>query len=536
MVPRLPDSPVMERAASGPRWAIATPHTLATEAGAVAFERGGNALDAAVAAAVTLAVAYPHMCGVGGDLFALVQQPAGGAVAVNASGRAPSGADPVAAAVAGEGAMPQRGPHSVTVPGAVSGWEALHRLGASLPWSELFTQAVALALGGVAVSRSLAATLAEPDGPRDPSRDPLAAIFAPDGSPQLEGMLVRQPALGATLQRIAAEGPGALYGGEVGERYAAGLAAAGVPIVPEDLAAHRADLGSPLRARYRDVDVLVHPPNSQGFLLLEILATVERLGIDPDPLGPSAGTLARLFRAAGRDRDLHLADPDAMRVHPSTLLDDGHLAALADEARGGPGGLRAGPHAASGDTIALVAADDEGRGVSLIQSLFGGFGSGILEPSTGIVAHSRGGCFTVDRNHPNVLSPFKRPAHTLMPVLVQRGGRFEATTGTMGGYGQPQINAINLIRTFDLDVAAGDAVAMPRWLVGGMDPGGAEASVLAEAGVPEIVRASLQEAGFRVDTVGEQDEAVGHAHLIRLGTAGFTAGADPRSDGDAQAG
>jgi gamma-glutamyltranspeptidase len=527
----------MEHEASGPRWAIATPHALATQAGAVAFERGGNALDAAVAAAVTLAVVYPHMCGVGGDLLALVQQPAGDAVAVNASGRAPSGSDPVMAAAAGGGDMPKRGPHTVTVPGAVSGWEALHHLGARLPWSDLFTQAVALAHGGVAVSRSLAATLAEPDAPHDPLADPLAAVFCPDGTALTEGSLVRQPALGATLQHLAGEGPSALYGGEVGARYAAGLMAAGVPIAPGDLAAHRADLGSPLRARYRDVDVLVHPPNSQGFLLLEILAAVERLGIDPDPLGPDAGTLARLFQSVGRDRDLHLADPDTMRLHPSTLLDDGHLAALADEARGGPSGVSGGRHATpSGDTIALVTADAEGRGVSLIQSLFDGFGSGILEPSTGIVAHNRGAGFTVDPAHANLLAPGKRPAHTLMPVLVQRDGRFEATTGTMGGYGQPQINAMNLVRSFDLGLAPADAVAAPRWLVGGMDPGADDPSVVAEAGVPEIVRTHLQDAGFRVDTVGERDEAVGHAHLIRLGTAGFAAGSDPRSDGGALAG
>lgn len=523
--------------AYGSRWAVATPHTLATEAGAVAFERGGNALDAAIAAAVTLAVAYPHMCGVGGDLFALVQQPAGDTVAVNGSGRAPSGADRGAAAEAGDGRMPERGPLSVTIPGAVSGWEALHRLGAKLPWTDAFTQAVALAFGGVAVSRSLSQILAGPDRPGDPASDPLAAIFSPEGTALPEGALFRQPALGATLQRIAAEGPGALYGGDVGVRYAAGLRAAGVPVAAEDLAAHRAELGAPLRARYRDVDVLAHPPNSQGFLLLEALATVERLGIDPDPLGPDAGTLARVFRAVGRDRDLHLADPDAMRVHPSTLLDDGHLAALGDEVRHGAplGGPEPPPPA--GDTIALVTADADGRAVSLIQSLFYGFGSGILEPDTGIVAQNRGGCFTVDPAHPNVLAPGKRPAHTLMPVLAQRDGRLAVVTGTMGGFAQPQINAMNLVRTVDLRMPPDEALAAPRWLVGGMDPEGPSAPrVLVEADVHDAARQALQAAGFYVDTVDTHDEGVGHAHLIRVGPAGFDVGSDPRADGSAQAG
>ena len=532
----------METGAFGSRWAVASPHTLATEAGATAFERGGNAIDAAVAAAITLAVVYPHMCGVGGDLFALVQQPTGEATAVNGSGRAPSGADRTAAAAAGGGGMPERGPHTVTIPGAVSGWDALHRLGGILPWQDLFTQAVAFAHGGVIVSRSMAGVLAGifagPDALGPPEVDPLAQIFAPDGTALAQGRLFRQPALGATLQRIADEGPTALYGGEVGARYAAGLREAGVPITGHDLGAHRADLGAPLATRYRDVDVLVHPPNSQGFLLLEILATVERLGIDPDPLGPDAGALALVFRAAARDRDLHLADPLAMRVHPSTLLDDGHLAVLTDEVRAGLATEQA-PSLArpTGDTAALVTADADGRAVSLIQSLFYGFGSGILQPDTGIVAQNRGACFTVEAGHANVLGPGKRPAHTLMPVLVRRRDRLAVVTGTMGGFGQPQINAMNLLRTFDLRMPPHEAIAAPRWLVGGMDPEGRdEPFAVAETDVPAATLDVLQRTGFRIDTVGEEDEAVGHAHLIRAGAAGFDVGSDPRADGGARAG
>jgi gamma-glutamyltranspeptidase len=536
--------------AAGRRWAIATPHTLATEAGAVAFERGGNAIDAALAAAVTLAVAYPHMCGVGGDLFALVQQPAGDTVAVNGSGRAPSGSDAVAAAKAGGGEMPERGPLSVTVPGAVSGWAALHRLGASLPWADAFPRAVALAFGGVAVSRSLRRAIAQLDGQgagqgadqgadqgAEKPNDALGSVFAPAGASPPVGALLRQPALGATLQQLAAQGAATLYGGALGDRYAAGLRAAGVPITQGDLAGHRADLGAPLRARYRDVDVLVHPPNSQGFVLLEALATVERLGIDPDPFGPDVASLALALSAAARDRDLHLADAPSMLIHPSTLLDDGHLASLADEVRaGGPlrrGTLRAKP---TGDTVALVTADADGRAVSVIQSLFWGFGSGILEPETGIVAHNRGACFVVDPGHPNVVGPGKRPAHTLMPVVVQREGRLAIVSGTMGGFAQPQINASTLIRSLDLHEAPGEAVAAPRWAVGGLDREGAEPAVEAESGVPGDVEDALAGAGFRVARVDSVSEPIGHAHQIRLAGGRFEAGSDPRADGSAMAG
>ena len=523
----------MEMHASGRTWAVATPHTLATEAGAVAFERGGNAIDAALAAATTLAVVYPHMCGVGGDLFALVQQPAGEVTAVNASGRAPAGADASVASAEGAGHMPEHGPLSVTVPGAVSGWDALHRLGANLTWADAFGAAIAYAHGGVNVAPSLAESLEE-DAIRLRTDPGLSEVFFPEGVVVGDHRPVRQPALGSTLQAIADRGPAVWYGGEVGDRYAEGLRRLGVPIDGADMSGHRADLGSPLRARFGEVDVLVHPPNSQGFVLLQALSLIERLGIDPDPLGPDAAALAHVLRAAARDRDRHLADPERMRVLPAALLDEAHLGDLADEVREGvPGPPPA--TAGSGDTIALVTADAEGRGVSLIQSLYDGFGAGLLEPATGVVAQNRGACFTVDPNHPNVLASGARPAHTLSPVAVQRGGRLEAVAGSMGGHAQPQILAMALIQAFRLGMSPADAVAAPRWLVGGMSPEGQTIEVSAEADVPGQVVHSLKEAGYRVDTVGDRDGSVGHAHMIRAVADGFDAGSDPRADGGAMA-
>ncbi|MGZ8611867.1 MAG: gamma-glutamyltransferase family protein [Actinomycetota bacterium] len=523
----------MELHAVGTQWAIATPHTLATEAGAVAFERGGNAVDAALAAAITLAVAYPHNCGVGGDLFALVQRPDGASIAINASGRAPAGVDPDALRARYGAAMPEEGPDSITVPGAVSGWDALHREGARLRWADAFGPAIALAHGGVAVSRSLSRALEERKAllAADPG---MNRVFFLDGAPIPRGGLFRQPALGATLQRLATDGPSVLYGGAIGERYAAGLRAAGAPIAPEDLAAHSADLVAPLSGRYRDLDVRVVPPNSQGFALLEMLALVERLRIDPDPLGPDAGVLALAFAAANRDRDHHLADPDAMRVHPSTLLDDGHLAGLADRIRdAAPASIVPGHRHGTGDTIAMVTADADGWAVSLIQSLWDSFGSGILEPETGIVAHDRGGCFTLESGHPNEIGPGKRPFHTLMPVLVHRDGRLAAAAGSMGGASQPQINAQNLIRAFDLQMGAGETIAAPRWTVWG-EPG--EGVVRAEGSVPDAATARFEETGFRIDPLEDVDEAVGHAHMILTRPDGsFDVGSDPRADGGALA-
>ena len=519
----------MKRSASGPAWAIATPHQEATRAGAAAFEAGGNAVDAALRAATVLAVAYPHMCGVGGDLFALVQRPDGETLAVSSSGRAPAAAVP--SAVAGADAMPIRGPIPITVPGAVAGWRALHGTGAVLPWDGAFSRAIELAIDGVPVARALAETLAAPDEPfgDDPG---LSASFFADGIPLPPGATVHQGALGATLAGIAEGGPEALYGGDIGRAYVGGLNDAGSPIAIEDLAAHRALVLPALTAAFRDLHVSVVPPNSQGFVLLEILALLERLRIDADPHGPEAGTIARVFASSARDRDRHLADPEHMTVHPSTLLDDGHLASLADEIRLElPARLPARP---SGDTVALVAADVEGFGVSLIQSLFWGFGSGICEPTTGIVAQNRGACFTLEPGHPNAFEPGKLPAHTLMPVIVHDEHGLAAVAGSMGGYAQPQINAQTLLHLVG-GAAPADAVAAPRWILERPEAASPPRIVI-EDGVPAAARRSLESLPYRATVVPDRSDELGHAHLIRLGTEGFDAGSDPRSDGGSLAG
>ena len=335
---------------------------------------------------------------------------------------------------------------------------------------------------------------------------------------------------------LADEGPDAFYAGELGSRFVEGLRAFGATLSTEDLASHAADLLPPLRGRYRDLDVSVTPPCSQGFVLLEALAAVERLGIDPDPTGPDAATLARVLMAASADRDRHLADPASMRVHVSSLLDEGHIAALCDIARGrledhAPGS----PNDLAGDTIALVAADADGWGVSLIESLFSAWGAGFLEPVTGIIAHDRGACFTLEPGHPNELAPGKRPAHTLMPVAVHREGRLAGLAGTRGGHGQPQIDLMTLVRAFDLGLDPSEAVAAPRWLVGGMSPLRDSPWIEAEGSVPEGVRADLATAGLQVRALDDVDRAVGHAMLLRIDGGTLLAGSDPRADGGTRA-
>ncbi len=519
----------------GDRFAIATPHRAATEAGRAAFQAGGSAVDAALTASCVLSVAYPHMTGVGGDLFALVARPSGEVVAVNGSGAAAAGVVP-AEVRRRHGTMPHDGPLAITVPGAVAAWGVLEGLGARRGLAAAIAPAARLAREGVAVAPSLARALAEPGAAvaRDPG---LAAVFVRDGAPLTAGATLRDPALAATLETIARDGPPAFYQGALGERWIRGLRTQGALLAEADLAAHQTRCSAPLVGRYGETEILTAPPNSQGCLLLAILAVVERLGLARDHLGPDAGRLARLFAAVTAERDRGLCDPAGGPDFAERLLAPAGLDRLAAQVDGSappPPGPPPGRH--RGDTVAVVAADADGTVVSLNHSLYGGFGSGIREPQTGIIAHNRGASFVLEPGHPNRLAPGRRPAHTLMPVLVRREGRIAVAAGTMGGSAHPQIHASLLLACLDRDLGPGPAVALPRWVVGGLGgeaaPDGAMPVVFAEAGVGAPVVASIERSGFAVQLLGPLDEGVGHAQLIVRDAAGLLrAGSDPRADG-----
>jgi gamma-glutamyltranspeptidase/glutathione hydrolase len=275
------------------------------------------------------------------------------------------------------------------------------------------------------------------------------------------------------------------------------------------------------------------PPNSPGYSLLQILLLAERLDLDPVPSGADAGRWARVFLAAERDVRRHLADPDRMSVHVSTLLDDGHLASLVGEIESPLPPARGRAHP-SGDTIALVTADAEGHAVSLIQSLFHGFGAGICEPATGIVAHDRGACFTLAPDLPATLTPGAQPPHTLLPVAIHDDRGFAGVAGTMGGYQQPQIDAQTIAYAFAGGVDPGTAVAAPRFVVDDLPAGDEVPAIVAEAGIDAV---ALGTAGFAVDLRDGPDEELGYAQLIVRSPGGaLRAGSDPRADGGALTG
>jgi gamma-glutamyltranspeptidase/glutathione hydrolase len=496
------------------------------------FRDGGNAIDAALAAAAALTVVYPHQCSIGGDVMALVARPGGELMALNGSGAAAYACSPETLRRHSR-EMPLRGPMPITVPGAVGAWQSLARM-ARLPMAIALAPAITFAAEGVPVASSLDRALGElPELQSDPG---FSSTFSNNGESLTEGDLLRQPALARSLQSIAADGSSALYGGELGKRLIEGLNTLGSPLSLEDLEHHETEVTSPLARTYRDVEVITTPPNSQGFVLLEILAALSYLDEVPDPLGEHAPILAQICRLASRDRDRYLADPRHADVPLTEILSERHGADLLDRARAVlEAGIDNRTEAAipKGDTVAVVTADNEGNAASLIQSIFHTFGSGILEPDTGILMHNRGASFDLNPRSPNALLGAKRPLHTLMPVLLRRGNELIGVHGAMGGKAQPQILLQLLLRTLRSESAAG-ALAAPRWVVGGLEEGEPIDVLQVERSAGEALVKDLARTGMPVVVLEDRDEEAGHGQLInRSATGEIDAGTDPRADGSA---
>jgi oxamate amidohydrolase len=499
--------------------AIATPHAAATRAGLRAFEHGGSAVDAALAAAAVLTVVYPHQTSIGGDLWALVARPGEPVLCVNGSGAAPIGVD-VEAVRARFEEIPDAGPVPVTVPGVVAAWETLAHHGARLGLAAAIAPALELAADGIAVSRSLAAgirsRLAQVDGDVG-----LRALFTEDGRPLGEGEIVRQPALARSLERITAEGSGAFYRGAVGAAFVAGLRRLGSPMTEDDLARHETLLPEPLETTSNGLRLLTAPPNSQGFLLLELVAMLGLGGVDP-----LDAVEAALLAAA--DRDAYLGDPETSRPPLERLLDPVHAPARLGESADGLD-----PVAAGGDTVAVTAIDGEGCAVSLIQSVFQLFGASILEPETGIVCHNRGRGFSLRSGAPNELRPGARPAHTLLPLLVLRADEVVAAVGTMGGRAQPQILFQILPGVLAPEQPLVETLAVGRWVTGAADLGFEAPTVALEEHADDEVAERLAAGRLPLARIPRHDERAGHAQVVRVSGSGLEAASDPRSDGAA---
>ncbi|GAA1317939.1 gamma-glutamyltransferase family protein [Leucobacter albus] len=507
---------------AAPLGAISTSHHLATEAGAAVLRAGGNAIDAAITAAATLCVVYPNNVALGGDLVAIVRSPDGKIRFLNATGTAPAGQSLEALRERHGDALPLRGIDTVTVPGGVRGWEALHELGGSRTWAQHLEPAIAFARDGFPNSRSVARELraAQPEFSRDPG---AREVFYPNGAPLAEGEQLVQPALARSLQQLAEGGPDAFYSGDLASSWVAGLAARGSKITVADTAAYRPFWDEPIETEFRGLRVLTGPPNTSGFMFLRALNAITD-GIE-DPLGAGAGELARAFYESNLVRTQLLSDPTFDGATGEQLV-----------AAAAPDRPIRGDAKASGDTVGFSAVSADGWAVSFINSVYWDFGSYILEPETGIIFQNRGTSFSLDPESPNAFAPGKRPRHTLMPVMVLDGDDLRYVPATMGGAAQPQVHTHLLQRMLAGEEPA-SATHAPRWMVEEVT-GDTQASVVAEADVPESARAAIQAAGFALVTVPSRDESLGHSNVVRIdrddeGAIGYTAASDPRSDGSA---
>ncbi|MEV4563867.1 gamma-glutamyltransferase [Nonomuraea sp. NPDC049419] len=489
---------------------------LASAAGLAMLERGGSAADAAIAANAVLAVVAPHMCGLGGDLFALVHDGAT-VTALNASGRAGSGADPARLRAEGHTRMPHlHDIRSATVPGCVDGWAALHGRHGRLPMAELLAPAIRLASAGFPASPLMVA------GAANAARRPGGGDFA---SVRAAGDRVTRPGVARALQAVAGHGRDGFYLGEFGQ----GLIEAGAgEYVEADLAAPGADWVEPLRTRAHGHDVWSMPPNSQGYLLLMSLAIAEGLDL---PASPShavwAHLLAESARIAGHDR------LDVLHEDAKDLLDPAEItrrrSRIDSRSR-----LRLGGPVQDGDTTYLCVVDGDGMGVSLIQSNASGFGSMVFEPRTGINLHNRGIGFSLKPGHPAEYGPGRRPPHTLTPALITRpDGSLRSVVGTMGGDAQPQILLQVITRLLRHGEEPGRAIAAPRWRLGtggtGFDTWDAPDDAVLDLEGGGGWSDGLAALGHRVAAL-PYGSSFGHAHLIDVRPDGMLAGAaDPRS-------
>jgi gamma-glutamyltranspeptidase / glutathione hydrolase len=515
-----------------PRGAVAASQPLAASSGLAALRSGGNAVDAAIAAAVTLTVVQPASNHLGGDLFALVWD--GDRLhGLNGSGRAPLALTADAVRGRGHQRVPHRGWLPVTVPGTPRAWRDLHERFGRLPFEYLFHDAVSYADGGYPVSPTAAhhwqaevseAQATESQGLSGPEFAGFLPMFAPGGKAPRAGETWRSADLAATLRRIAASGADDFYTGETAERVAAFAARTGGYLSRDDLAGHASTWVEPITASYRGHEVWEIPPNGQGLaalLALNILAGFDLPGLDREE---SCHLQIEAVKLALADAHRYIADPDHAAVPVAGLLSEeyarqrraliGTRALAPQPGRPDPGG-----------TVYLCAADSGGTMVSLIQSNYLGFGAHVVVPGTGVSLQCRGAGFTLARNHPNCLAPGKRPYHTIIPGFLTRDGTPVGPFGVMGGHMQPQGHVQLISNTLDHGMDPQAALDAPRWYwAEGL-------RVHAEPRIRGEVAAALAERGHDVTTKDAVD-LVGCGQAIwRLPDGGYIAGTEARADG-----
>jgi gamma-glutamyltranspeptidase/glutathione hydrolase len=522
----------------GLRGMAVAPHALASQSALAVLREGGNAIEAMIAAAATIAVVYPHMNSIGGDSFWLMHVPGEAPGAIDACGAAAGMASREWYAERGHrSSIPHRGGVAAnTVAGTISGWGAAHALsrkalGGRLPMSRLLEDAIHYAKNGIPVTLSQSSlTAAKLDELR--MQPGFAETFLIDGASPVAGSRFYQSRLADTLERIARAGTSDFYRGELAQSLAEDLARIGSPVSARDLAAHQAQLVDPLTLQHSAGSVHNMTPPTQGVISLLIVGILDALDISALPQGSAdyVHLCVEATKQAFRVRDRYVTDPRYMKVAAQDLLKAENVHALArciDRRRAEPWGGKT----QAGDTIWMGVIDGAGRAVSFIQSIYHEFGAGIVLPGTGVNWQNRGCSFSMDAAALNALEPGRKPFHTLNPAMARLSDGRTVVYGTMGGDGQPQTQCAIFTRAIAHGMSPQAAVSAPRWLLGRTWGKPSESLKLESRFDTGVVR-ELSERGHDVEIIGAYDETVGHAGMIiRHADGVLEGGADPRSDG-----
>jgi oxamate amidohydrolase len=510
---------------------VTSPHALASAAGRDVLRAGGNAIEAAITIGAVLSVTYPHFTGLGGDAFWVIGDNAGAVLTLSGAGQA------AAAPPHFDGAIPLRGgAAALTSAATLDTWarafaHSQKAWGGKMSWSELFERAIEYAKDGFPVTQSqhFWQTLRADDLRSQPG---FANTFAPEGHIPAPGERFAQPALARSLERIARFGAREFYEGELAERIARGLREAGSALTQADLAGTNAREEAPLRVPYRGGELISLQPPTQGVTTLQIMGTLERFDLSTIEEGSADyfHLLVEAVKCAFIDRDQYVCDPDFNDVPVETMLAPATLDAHARSID--LHHARRWPHVFQhGDTVFIGATDAAGRSVSLLQTIYFDWGSGVVAGDTGILWHNRGASFSIDPRHPNVLRPGKRPFHTLTPGMYLQAGRPRMLFGTQGADGQPQTLAAILTRLIDYGMDPLTALARPRFLLGKTFSDTRDAlKIELDAGAD--VLAALAARGHEVSPIAAQSPLAGHPGVIAIDSNGHAQGAhDPRSDG-----
>jgi gamma-glutamyltranspeptidase/glutathione hydrolase len=517
---------------------VATSQTLASQAGAAVLERGGSAVDAAIAANAALGVIEPMMNGVGGDLFAIVFETKTGKIyGINSSGWAPKGMSIEFLRAHGiTKKIPASSAQSVTVPGAVAGWAALHDKFGKLSLKSDLAPAIYMAERGIPIPEmdAQAWKIFAPQFQKSPG---FARTFLPEGHPLGTGEVFRNPDLARTLEQIAANGANGFYRGPVAAAMVDFLDSLGNPMSREDLAEFRPEWVEPISTTYHGWMVRELPPNGQGIAALEMLNIMERFPLKDYGHNsvPALHTMIEAKKLAYADLARYVGDPRFSHIPVDELLSKdfaekrAKLIGNTASCQIAPAELTTELTRAGRDTTYLTAVDREGNIVSLIQSNAGAFGAGLVAPGTGFVLQNRGTGFTLEPDRPNSLAPRKRPFHTIIPALLSKGD-VTIGFGIMGGLNQPQAHAqfVSNVVDFSMNIQeALDAARFTKPTFNGCD-------VFIESRIPEAVRAQLAEKGHQIETVDAYSQKMGRGNAVMVDANGIKHGAsDPRADGQA---